>query len=284
MRPRRPDGRVPADRVAPPEGAARRRRAGLGAARHLGLVPHHARVQGRGVHPAGVVRPGRARGARRPARAHGPAGRRCRPRPPRDRPHRPPPRPRGGRGAGHRARVLHGAGPLGHGVRAPAHPDRPVRPPAPGRPHPRGRRTPAGAVRLRRQRRALPARRRPGPPLRRRPGRRALGRLDAGIGRAPRRATRARRVRHHRGRGLPQAVDRRRGPRSRRRDHDGLRRRVPGPAQHPVRGLARGRPGPGLPGRGRRDPRRARHPRARTAHRPPARPRPAHPLHHRRPP
>ena len=55
MRPRHVDGRVPADCLAPPQGSARRRCADVRATRNLGLVPHRSRLQGSGVHASRVV-------------------------------------------------------------------------------------------------------------------------------------------------------------------------------------------------------------------------------------
>ncbi len=126
---------------------------------------------------------------------------------------------------------------------------------------------------MRGQRRPVPARRRPAPALRGGGGRRPLGRLGTGASRALRRPSGAGAPRGGR-RGLPQAAHRRRGPRSGRRGHHGLRRRLPVLPGRPVRGLVCRRSRAGLAGGCRRDRCGHRRPRpgpgARPAARPPA--------------
>ena len=141
-----------------------------------------------------------------------------------------------------------GLAPLREDRPTPGAAHRAVRPPAPRRPHPRPRdRRAAGAVRLRSQRRPLPARGRAGQPdspmasvvarsAGSRTGRRTSTRTCARC--SPRSRATGRRYR-----AIPQAAYRRRGPRRRRRDHHGLRRRLPDHPRRPLRGLAGRRPG-----------------------------------------
>ena len=95
-----------------------------------------------------------------------------------------------------------------------------------------------------------------------RPGPRPLRRNRARRARSTRPSSRQWRDRRRHERGVPEAADRRGRTRRRRRDHDGLRRRLPDLPGQEVRGLAARRPGGAGPRDRAPDPRRDRRARA----------------------
>ena len=156
-----------------------------------------------------------------------------------------------------------------HRPQLPAAARRAVRPPAPdraGQGRGQAQRRQAGrAVPVHPQRRPLPDGARLLHPPRRRRRHRLVRRLRTRHRGQPGGDRRDGRTRHRHLQRVPEAVDRRDRPRRRRRDHHGLRRRLPDLPRQALRGV-----GPRRPGRprGRRrapDPRRHRTPRARAA-------------------